>query len=85
MENVVKQNAVKALKFSSNYVFHRIRVWYRHCTLKRLTLNFTTFDLQVCFKKNINYNRRALLQYCGGKYHSISIEFSIALQLSCGF
>lgn len=45
MENVGEQNTMKALKFSSNYIFHEIHVWYRHCTLKKLSLNFTIFDL----------------------------------------
>lgn len=49
MENVVEQNTMKASKFSSSYIFHGIHVWYRHCTLKKLSLSFTTFDLHVCY------------------------------------
>jgi len=40
MENGIEQNTMKALKFSSNYIFHGIRVKYRHCTLKKLSLSF---------------------------------------------
>lgn len=45
---------MKALHFPSNFVFNGIQVWYRHCTLKKLSFNFTTFVLQVCFKKTLS-------------------------------